>query len=203
VQALPQPESISSADRALVALLDGDERGLIWLRERIEQRAARRFSPWAWEHIAEDFSADLRFALVTAWRRPGFSAADASAYVDVSIANLCRRYYRVVARLRAQRELDGDALELAAVRSSALERVGAALELHAVFAELEPECRRRLVDKYVHGQSMQEMAEREGIAEPTMRSRLHACRAAFRRIHARLQHSAPSQLLSDGGMHDE
>ena len=203
MQSLPQPESISPAARALAALRDGDERGLHWLRERVQLRASRQFAHWAWEHIADDFHADLRLALVAALRRPGFATAEPAAYVDVAIANLCRRYYRTVARLRAQCELESDAAELQAVQSSALERVSAALALHAVFAELEPVCRQRLVAKYVDGLSMEELARREGVAEKTMRSRLHECREAFRRIHTRLQHSSSSALSgsSGGGRH--
>jgi len=180
-RAVPEPDR--GQESVLAALAAGKMSALEWLLERCRRHAAPRFSAWAWEWIEEDFVADLRSQLLQTSSRPAFALrGPEEPYVVRAIHNLCCTYFRRVAAVRRQDPLSADA-DLPGRDPE--HRIAAALDLRRGLLVVGPECRRRLVDKYVMGLSLQEMARAESVSAQTLRSRLHACRERLREFWAR------------------
>jgi DNA-directed RNA polymerase specialized sigma24 family protein len=162
--------------------LRSGERGCLgWLRGRAVSRAAGRFSAWAWAWIEDDFVADLLTQLTVTTGRPGFVLrGPAAAYVDIAVDNLCRHYFRRIARLRAQEPIGAEPPQ-PGPRFATVERICAALDLRRALADTSPACRRLLTFKYLEGLSLEEIGRQEGIGAGVVQSRLHACREGLRR----------------------
>jgi RNA polymerase sigma factor (sigma-70 family) len=166
---------------------DGRPEVLRWLELRCERRAAPRFAAWAWEHVRDDFIADTMAQLTVTMTKDGFALrTTAEAYVDRTIANLCTRYFLLLARLRRSEPIEVHADHLPSRSTDRLERVALALDLRLALSELDPACRRLLLGKYVDGSSLEELGEVFGISAQTARSRLHTCRERLRRVWSRL-----------------
>ena len=173
----------------LSRLVAGDPAAVSWLRGRTRERARPRFTRWAWAWIEEDFVGDLLLQLVTTCGAPGFAlVGDPGAYVDTAISNLCTKYFRGVARLRAGAPVEAVDDPNAARSSPALERIAAALDARRVLLSLSPECRRLLVEKYALGRSLDEMGTAAGVESKTVRSRLHGCRERARAEWEAIRH---------------
>ena len=166
-----RPEEEEEALRFLRELATGGSDAVDWLRRRTRERAAPRFSSWAWSWIHEDFVSDLLLQLTGTVARPEFALrGSASAYVDISIANLCKAYFRQLARHRRGESLD-DHRDLPERSAGAARRVAAAAELW-----------RLLLGKYVEGLSLKELAVATGTEPRTIQSRLHTCRKRLREV---------------------
>lgn len=185
------------ADAVLRGLVEGDARALEWLRARCRGRASPRFSHWAWEWVEEDFLADLATQLLVTLRKPGFRFRNsAEAYVDIAIFNLCRTYFRRIARLRSRAPLEDDVPAPEPDGLSPVDRVAAALDLRKALGRLDPACRRLILGKYVDGLSLDELGSEAGVPAKTVRSRLHTCRERLRDIWRRI--TAPFDSLQHG-----
>lgn len=181
-------------------LHEGDPATLDWLRRRCEQRAAPRFSAWAWEWAREDFVGDLAAQLVQSTGRPGFALrGPEEAYIDRSIANLCRRWFWQIARLRRQRGEELAATIADAPRSRAPERIAVSLDLREAMAQLDERCRSLLLRKYVEGLTLEQLGQQDGVAAKTARSRLHSCRQRFRALWEKLAANIGDRPRSHGG----
>lgn len=178
----------------------GDPGALDWLRRRCERRAAPRFSAWAWEWAREDFVGDLVAQLSQSTARPGFALrGPEEAYVDRCIANLCRRWFWQVARLRAQRGEELAEMIADAPASRAPERIAVSLDLRDALGRLDERCRSLLLRKYVEGLTLEQMGRQDGVPAKTARSRLHSCRERFRALWEQLGHNIGATARSLGG----
>lgn len=173
-------------------LRTGEARTLGWIRDRCERRAARRFAPWAWAFIREDFAADVIAQLTVTVQKSEFELRGSfGAYVDRSIDNLCKRYFLTLARIRRAEPLDRHPnLTPAADR---LERVAMAVDLKVTLNRLDPACRSLVLRKYVEGCSLQDLAQTLGISSQTVRSRLHTCRQRLRSFWFQLTGDRPPE----------
>ncbi len=180
-------------------LTTGSPEALAWLRARVRTVAAPRFSAWAWDRIEDDFLSDLVTQLLVTLRKPGFEfTGRPEAYVDRAIHNLCTTYFRHLARVRAALPLDADT-PITEERALNLEELAVGLDLRRALLDLEAGCRALVLEKYVLGRSLAEMAKSRGIEAKTARSRLHTCREALRTIWFRLQHPRHSRLYETKG----
>lgn len=153
-----------------------------WLRKRCQRVASGEFSPWAWRWIREDFCADLLYQLSRASRGPDFVLRGAvEPYVDTAIRNLCRRYFRDLARIRRHVPID-TADGLPSQATDTLARVAACHDVRRALELLSPECRRLIREKYLDERSSAEIGLAIGVPEKTVRSRLHTCRERLRGI---------------------
>ena len=176
-----------NADRLIGALSSGEVSGLRWLRRRVQYRAAARFSSWAWNWIKEDFLADLTVQLTVTMARPGFSLqGPIGAYVDRAISNLCNRYFLRIAQMRRNEPLEPEASRLPSESKLSLESLAAALNVRRALWSVSPACRSLLIQKYVEGLSLRELAEKAGIEAKTVQSRLQTCRGKLRHALTRL-----------------
>lgn len=173
----PRPEN------ALAGIAAGESLWIDWLRRRVRERAARRFSTWAWSWIEDDFNSELILQIAVTATKSSFSVAcPAPTYIDTCIANLCTKYFIRIARIRRNVPLDEHTRGIADRAPEALDRTAAALELRRALHALSPGCRRILLDKYALGMSLKEIAEKTGVEPKTVQSRLHTCRERLRDV---------------------
>lgn len=180
---MQSPESVTFADR----LLTGDTEILVWLSSRCERVASPQFSFWAWDWIREDFISDVVAQLTATFGRGSFQLqGDAGAYVDTTIRNLCRSYFRELARSRLQSPLEAVPESSLSVKGDTVAAILAVVDLKRTLARLSPSCRNLIVSKYVHGNSLSEIGDDLGIEAKTARSRLHTCRERLRELWRKL-----------------
>ncbi len=174
--------ALDPAAEFLRALAEGKNADTDWLRRRARDRAAGQFTGWAWRWIEADFVGDLLLQLTITVGRPGFLLrGSAAAYLDISILNLCRSYFRELGARRKTEPLEGHH-GLPDRSADAARRVAAALELRWLLEKASPDCRRLLLGKYAQGHSLQELAKQTGLEPKTVQSRLHTCRQRLRAL---------------------
>lgn len=182
---------MSESTAMLSRLVAGDDDALRWLRRRAVRRASPRFARWAWRLIEDDFVGDLLLQLTVSAGREGFTLSSSSAaYVDRAISNLCTSYFRRIARVRNDEPLEPDDRA-----STGLETVGVGLDMRRALLAISPGCRRLIVGKYVHGLSLDELADASSIPAKTANSRLHSCRTRLREIWRKI--SRPGRQRND------
>jgi RNA polymerase sigma factor (sigma-70 family) len=190
--------SACTAARFVEDVTAGSAELLAWLQRRVERRAAPQFSPWAWEWAREDFVAELSLQLLVTVRKPGFELhAPFESYIDTCISNLCRTWFRRIARLRAGLSLDDLSPDAEPQAASTVEHVALALDMRRALLALDPACRELLVGKYVMGWSMQEIGDRAGVSGARIQSRLHACRDRLRKAFEALDKRAARKSRKD------
>jgi len=169
------------------SLLSGDTELIDWLRSRCERVAGPQFSSWAWNWIREDFTSDLIMQLTTAAGRDTFHLrGDTGAYLDTAIRNLCRSYFRELARTRLQSPIEIAHEAGVSVSGDTVASILAVIDIRRALGGLSPICRELIESKYVYGHSLAEMGARQGVEEKTVRSRLHTCRERLRELWRKL-----------------
>ncbi len=180
---MPSPDAATFAG----SLLGGDRELIDWLRSRCQRVAGPQFSSWAWDWIREDFTSDLIVQLTTAAGRETFHLrGDTGAYVDTAIRNLCRSYFRELARTRLQSPIDFVHEPGVSVSGDTVASILAVIDIRRALDGLSPKCRELIESKYIHGHSLADIGARGGVQEKTVRSRLHTCRERLRELWRKL-----------------